>query len=117
MNDTAHSSDTEQSDHSALQAVLLGLGIGALVGAVVALLLAPQPGSNTRDDVARTANLVKDRAESIIEDLKKSLDEVGQKSKELVDGYKQRVEAAVEAGREAASEKRAELESRLDEPA
>ncbi len=94
---------------------LLGLGLGALIGAALALLLTPQSGSDTRDSVVRTAGLAKDKAEQVLEELRKSLDEVGSKARELIEDSRARIDAALEAGRQASSEKRAELQSQVEE--
>jgi gas vesicle protein len=43
-------------------AFLAGAGVGALIGATVALLLAPQSGSDSRDDVKEMFGKLKDRS-------------------------------------------------------
>jgi gas vesicle protein len=70
--------------------MLTAFAVGALVGAGIALLYAPQSGKKTRDLLARRANELRDKAGE-------ALDE----SKEMVRGKKAQVLAAVEAGREA----------------
>jgi gas vesicle protein len=98
--------------HSA-SSLLFGIGLGALLGVAAAILLAPQSGSDTRQDLSDLSGKVKDRADEMINELKQNLDELNQKSRELVDTAKDRVEAALQAGREAADEKRQELEAQV----
>lgn len=68
--------------------ILGGLVIGALLGAGIALLFAPQSGKRTRKDIARFARDTKDKAEDLATDLLESLselvDEVGEKTSEAI---------------------------------
>ena len=106
--------ETPQScpPHS-IGSLMLGLGLGALVGVAVAILFAPQSGTDTRQDLTDLSGKVKDRADEMIGELRQNLDELNAKSRELVDAARERVEAAVQAGREAADEKRHELEAQV----
>lgn len=45
--------------------VLAGIGIGVLVGAVAALLLAPQTGEDTRDEVGKSLNDLNDKVNEL----------------------------------------------------
>lgn len=93
--------------------LLLGVGLGALIGVSAAILLAPQSGTDTRQDINDMAGRVKDRADDMINELKQNLDELNAKSRELVDAARERVDAAIQAGKEAAEEKRNELEAQV----
>lgn len=106
---------TAQDESTEITTVLLGVGLGVLVGAVVALLFAPKSGRDTREDVAQAAGWARDRAETVIEELKGSLDELSRRTRDLVETYRGRVDAAVEAGRQAADERKAELQARVEE--
>lgn len=70
--------------------IVAAFAVGALVGAGIALLYAPQSGKKTRDLLARKTNELKDNAESMLDD-----------AKEMVRGKKAQIMAAVEAGKEA----------------
>ena len=70
--------------------IVAAFAVGALVGAGIALLYAPQSGKKTRDLLARKTNELKDNAESMLDD-----------AKEMVRGKKAQFMAAVEAGKEA----------------
>lgn len=87
---------------------------GALVGAGVALLLAPQSGEETQAELKRRAGELKgtaeDRLKAATEELESRLDEARAGVNERVD----RVKGAVEAGREAARDARHELEHKLE---
>jgi len=104
--------DTPSSPYS-LANLLLGLGLGALIGAAAAVLLAPQSGSDTRQDLMELTDRVKQRTEEMVTELKNNLDELSAKSRDLVDSTRERVEAAIEAGKEAAEVKRHELEAQV----
>jgi gas vesicle protein len=83
---------------------MMGAGIGALVGATVALLLAPQSGQESREDVKETLGSVVDRAEKLLNRAKS----VGS---EFVEEKKTLIGKAAQAYRSGVEEKKKELES------
>ncbi|MBI2843472.1 MAG: YtxH domain-containing protein [Armatimonadetes bacterium] len=68
---------------------LAGIGIGVIVGAATALMLAPQSGTETREDLKKA-----------MQDLTKSTEELRKRSTELLDVAKERARQAYETGRE-----------------
>ena len=64
--------DVKHDDHRA-KTFLAGLAIGALVGAGVALLFAPQSGEETRRTVARRAKHLAREARDRYDDVKEKL--------------------------------------------
>ena len=52
-------------DRSVLVSVLAGIGIGVLVGAVTGLLLAPQSGKETRDDLGKSMQDLSDKVSEL----------------------------------------------------
>ena len=70
--------------------IVTAFAVGALVGAGIALLYAPQSGRETRDLLARRANELKEKAGDALDD-----------AKEMVRGKKTQLLAAVEAGKDA----------------
>lgn len=80
---------------------LAGLGVGALVGAVAALLLAPKSGSETREDIRAAAEDLKDKADKAMQDLSESSEELVKKSKEILESTKTKVQQAIDAGKQA----------------
>jgi gas vesicle protein len=102
------------------------LAVGALIGAAVALLLAPKTGEETREllrekgtDLARQArergaDLAK-RAQESMNDAQSKAQEYLGRSREVVEDTSAQLKAAFEAGRGAMREEIARLRGR-DEP-
>lgn len=98
------------------QGFMLGILIGGIVGAAAALLYAPEKGDELRGQVKQKARDARDRASELAESVKGSAEDLTAKSKGYVETKKAQVHAAVEAGRQAAAEKKAELQSPVEEP-
>jgi len=79
--------DNNDQEKSVMLSVLAGIGIGVLVGAVAGLLLAPKPGSETRENISQT------------------LSDLGNKITDLSQQVATRVKSAVESGKQAVQEK------------
>jgi gas vesicle protein len=71
--DDAESADAEAREQNSVRTFLAGLAIGALVGAGVALLFAPQSGSDTRRAVSRRAKHLAREARDRYDDAKDKL--------------------------------------------
>ena len=100
--------------------------LGAMVGAGIALLLAPQSGEETRRDLKRKARQVSDAARDAAGDLQDTVADgysrakasVGTRidsARQAIDLKKHQASEAIRAGREAAAQAREELEARLAE--
>ncbi len=113
MDETNLTTTNSEMNRHSLASLLLGIGVGALVGVVAAMLLTPQSGQETREDLEDISHKVRDRADEMVQELKQNLDELAAKSRELVDSTRDRLDTAMQAGKEAAGERRDELESRL----
>ena len=89
--------------------------LGALVGAGLALLLAPQSGEETQEEIKKQARRFRVQAEERVraaqEELESRLDQARAGVQSRVEG----VRGAVESGRQAAREARADLERRLEQ--
>lgn len=94
---------------------LAGIGLGALVGAVAALLLAPKSGAETRQDISNAADELREKANKMVQDLSQSSEELVKKSRELIEATKERVQGAVEAGKQAVARKRGEMAGESEE--
>lgn len=81
---------------------LLGLTAGAAIGAGVALLLAPASGNETK----ATLKEATDQA------IRKAKD-IEQKSRSYIESERTHLQEAIEAGKQAAQEKRIELEQEI----
>jgi gas vesicle protein len=75
--------------------------IGGLVGAGVALLLAPQSGKETRKKIKDLTGDVKEKAADFTEQVKSQVDATVEKGKGFYGEKKSLVSAAIEAGKEA----------------
>ncbi len=75
--------------------LLTAFVVGALAGATIALLYAPQSGEETRKLIAAKGKEYKGKAHDALED-----------AKDYIDGKKAEIHAAVEAGKEAMREER-----------
>src|SRR4029079_1223059 len=67
-------SDGDRND--TLLSLLAGVGIGALVGAAAALLLAPQSGEVTRTQIRDTADDLLVKLRDTVEDMRGKVDEM-----------------------------------------
>ena len=87
---------SDNEDRGVLLNFLAGVGIGAIVGAAAALVLAPKSGSETREDLKK-----------VVQDLSKSTEELRRRSSEALDTAKTKVQQAYESGRETLQKHRA----------
>jgi gas vesicle protein len=74
---------------------------GAALGAVTALLLAPQSGRESRDQLRRYARHAEDNLRDLAERAGNVLEEAVDEGKEFVETKKSVLREALEAGREA----------------
>lgn len=102
--------DRPQEGSSTIGSWLLGLMVGALGGATIALLTAPKPGKEIRGAIKQTAETVPDRVGELVDD---SLDLYASTLNYLqlvIEEQTLRLKRAVAAGKLAAAKKREELE-------
>ncbi len=81
--------------------VLLSFLLGGMVGAGLALLLAPQSGPETRKKILDIADDVKEKAGEYVAQAKEKVTSTVEKGKSFVDEKKSLISAAFEAGKEA----------------
>jgi gas vesicle protein len=122
------------SNDSDFGAFLSGFVVGGLVGAAVALLLAPQSGEETRtvirdttmertgvardklgevttgarSRVSETAQLVKERTSTVTEPIRERASGLQEQSQLVLEEQRARLEKAIEAGKEAAKRNKEE---------
>lgn len=106
---------SNDEEKSVLLSVLAGIGMGAIIGAAAGLLFAPKSGPETREEIKKAAEDLKVKAEGIVEELTTSVDDLMGKSKELIDSTRSKVQTAVEAGKQAMSEKAHEIDRKSEE--
>ena len=85
-----------RGDNNALLSVLAGVGLGAIVGAAVALLFTPKTGEEVRNEVQHGLDDLKDRAERVAGDLVSRAEELTARSKAAMGSASQRVREAAE---------------------
>jgi len=103
------------SDESRGGEFLAGLILGGLIGAAAALLLAPQPGDETRAELREKGIELKDRMIELSEEARRKAEDLQAESRAAVEGQKVRVEEAIEEGKKAAAKKKRELLEELDQ--
>jgi len=81
--------------------VLLSFLLGGVVGAGVALLLAPEAGSETRRRIRELAEDAKEKTSGYMDEAKGKVLSSMEKGKDLYEDQKSAIAAAFEAGREA----------------
>jgi len=86
--------------------VLLSFFIGGIVGAGVALLVAPKAGKETREKIKELMEEAKDKADGYVEQMRETAASVVEKGKELIEEQKAVIATAVEAGKEAYEKER-----------
>lgn len=112
----------EQDRNGSGLSFVSGLIIGGLIGAIVAIVLAPQSGEETRDLIRGKAHELKgkamdlasdlrDRASDLADDLRSSADELARRGRETIDTVRTQFNDAVESGKKAARAKREEFET------
>jgi gas vesicle protein len=124
------------SDDFEVGQFVAGLLAGAAIGAGLALLFAPKTGEEARRDVADAYAVLADRATDAVETVRdrvsSSLDEVREKtteavgearsavedwlakSKQTIHETRERLDGAVDAGREAYESRRSELDAQVE---
>jgi len=86
----------EASDKSSVGTAVTFLMIGLGAGALVALLLAPKSGKETRRDIRRKYEGAKDAVEDFAEEAKDRVDEVMERGAEWAEGLRDSVKDGVE---------------------
>ncbi len=89
-----------------------GFLLGGVVGAAAALLITPRSGDETRDTLMERGIELKVKAEEVAAKAREEADDLLSKGKGVFDSQRSRIQEAVEEGREAAAQKKAELLSK-----
>jgi len=90
----------EEGGYSA-GSIFLSFLLGGIVGAGLALLLAPESGLETRKRIKDFAGDVKDKAKDYTEEMRGKITSTMEKGKELYEEKKSVITTAFEAGKEA----------------
>ena len=96
------------SDQESSGGFFAGFVFGAFVGAALALLFAPGPGEEIREQLREKSIELKERAEDL------DIDELKSKGHHLLDEQRSRFHEAIEEGKKAASRRKEELLEQLE---
>lgn len=94
--------------------VFLAMVTGALAGAVAALLLAPQTGQESREQLRSYARRAEDGIRDIGEKAGKEFERVVQRGRDLYEENKSVLTEAFDAGRDAMKRERERLEDKKE---
>jgi gas vesicle protein len=90
-----------------------GFLFGGIIGAGIALLMAPQSGPETREQLKTTGIELKGRAEEYANIAQERAEEVSERGKIVLAQRKEKLAAAVEEGKSVAAKTRKELQAKL----
>jgi len=93
---------------------IAGLLVGAALGAVAALLLAPAPGEETRELLSQKGIELKGKAKEISEVAKERAEALEAKSRITMEEKLAKLEEAVEEGKKTAAKTKEELLGKLE---
>ena len=96
----------DEAERGGVPGFLTGLALGALAGATLAMILAPQSGEDTRDLLLAKAREAGERARDTAGDANDLL----ARGRQIVADAKARIDGAVADGKDAASRQRSTLE-------
>jgi gas vesicle protein len=98
--------DDDQEDSSSLKNVGVALLVGGAVGALVALLFAPKSGRETREELGKAY----DRSRSRV---KEAQDEAADRIGHLIDEIQQKTDELLAGGKALAEERRKDLQEAI----
>src|SRR5215470_17381350 len=97
--------DNDRNDGAGGVGFLSGLVVGAFAGAIIALVLAPQSGEETRELIIGKAQEAKGKALDLASDLREQADELAKKTRAAYETTAKRADNAVHAAKNAAQSK------------
>jgi gas vesicle protein len=78
---------------------VLGMVFGGIIGAAVGVLMAPKPGSETREDLKGLTEDLKVKANKFAKDMSECSEDFLKKSKEVLESAKGKIQQAVKTGK------------------
>lgn len=91
--------------------IALSFILGGVLGASLALLLAPEPGRRTRERIRALASEIKDKTSDIADDLRDRVEETLDQGRDVLEEKKSILTAAFQAGREAMQREKQRLQA------
>lgn len=84
-----------------------GLVVGALIGGALGILYAPKRGEETREDIAKSFEELREKARNQFDEARTKIDEFTSRGKELYDESKEKFSKAIDFCAKDSSEKKA----------
>ena len=72
----------KRANQKKIKVALMGAAVGLMVGVVAGVLLTPQSGKETREDLVGAAKELPEKAQEVFERVKEKVEEVKEKLKE-----------------------------------
>jgi gas vesicle protein len=94
---------------------LAGAILGGMIGAAIALIMAPQRGDETRAQLREKGIEVKERMIELTEEARKTAEQWQEDGRSAIETQMSRVEEAVEEGKKAAAKKKKELLQEIEQ--
>jgi gas vesicle protein len=98
-----------RTDDHGSGSVLLSFFLGGIVGAGLALLFAPQSGTETRRKIKDITDDVKGKSGDYVEQTKEKVTTFVDQGKDTLEGKKSLVKSAIEAGKDAYEKEKEKL--------
>jgi gas vesicle protein len=96
-------------EESGVGSVVSSFFLGGLIGAGIALLIAPSTGKETREQIRGLAGNVKEKADDYFDQIKEAVTSTLEDGKGLVEEKKRLITSAVQAGIDAYEKKKEEM--------
>lgn len=101
--------EREEGRHN-IGSIIFSFFLGGLVGAGVALLLAPKSGREAREQIKGLAHEVKEKTGTYVEQVKSKAATVLEKGKELIEKEKSVISSAIDSGIKAYEKEKEKIE-------
>ena len=95
---------------------LAGLVLGSLVGAAVAMLMAPSSGSDTRRQIREKSLELRAEAEHQMEEARKLAEEAQERGRVVLEEQKTRLNQAIEDAKRTTSQAKADMTQPVEPP-
>ena len=96
---------------------LAGLVLGGLVGAAMAMLLAPASGPDTRRQIKEKSLELKSQAEQQVEEARKRAEELQERSRVVLEEQKAKLNQAIDDAKHGAAQMKTDLVPPTEPPA
>ena len=96
---------------------LAGLVLGGLVGAAIAMLLAPASGPETRRQIKEKGLELKSQAELQVDDARKRAEELQERGRVVLEEQKARLNQAIEDAKKGAAQVKSDMTPPVEPPA